>query len=59
LAEDGGGSPEKTVHKPRKITFADEVGGRLCHVRVFGASETGNGVASPGKSRITEETLGA
>ncbi|OMO87598.1 hypothetical protein CCACVL1_08889, partial [Corchorus capsularis] len=34
LTEENTGT-ERVIHKARKITFADEAGGKLCHVKVF------------------------
>ncbi|XVE94734.1 hypothetical protein REPUB_Repub02eG0034600 [Reevesia pubescens] len=35
LTEDNTAASEHVIHKERKITFADEAGGKLCHVKVF------------------------
>ncbi|GLT58050.1 hypothetical protein SLA2020_309750 [Shorea laevis] len=35
LTEGSSSSSENLIHKKRKITFADEAGGKLCHVKVF------------------------
>lgn len=35
LSEAGSCAPGNIVNKERKITFADEAGGKLCHVKVF------------------------
>ncbi|XP_031252008.1 uncharacterized protein LOC116109913 isoform X2 [Pistacia vera] len=35
LTEAGSGASGNVVNKERKITFADEAGGKLCHVKVF------------------------
>ncbi|KAK6256715.1 hypothetical protein QUC31_000174 [Theobroma cacao] len=32
---DNTAASERVIHKERKITFADEAGGKLCHVKVF------------------------
>lgn len=35
MTEDNNAASERVIHKERKITFADEAGGKLCHVKVF------------------------
>lgn len=35
LAEDGSPTKENIFQKEKKISFADEAGGMLCHVNVF------------------------
>ncbi|XWS24342.1 hypothetical protein CRYUN_Cryun28dG0093100 [Craigia yunnanensis] len=35
LTEDNTAASEHVIHKERKISFADEAGGKLCHVKVF------------------------
>ena len=35
LTEDNTAASEHVIHKERKIAFADEAGGKLCHVKVF------------------------
>ncbi|XVE56021.1 hypothetical protein DITRI_Ditri03aG0203700 [Diplodiscus trichospermus] len=35
LTGDNAAASEHVIHKDKKITFADEAGGKLCHVKVF------------------------
>ncbi|KAK8601259.1 hypothetical protein V6N13_059017 [Hibiscus sabdariffa] len=35
LSEDNTAAAERVIQKERKISFADEAGGKLCHVKIF------------------------